>query len=116
MTPKDVEEVVVDHCGSYKFIVAEVTDENGRMKLVVRANQECEYHMNILTMLREEVRPSGFNARCIGGGRIKINRNKKTICIWDYSVGFGKEPDRRQTVRMLQAAFPNFQVAVVGGH
>src|SRR3989344_9469977 len=111
MTLNDVQEVVIDPSGGYKFIVAKLTDSNGGEKLVVRAQENCGYHNDILNLLRHEVRPSGLNARCIGGGRIEINPEAKTIRIWSKRGGFGAEPDRQETVRMLQAAFPEFQVA-----
>lgn len=106
-----LQEVVIDPSDGYKFIVANVTDGNGGTKMVVRANQDCKYHRDILAILRREVRPFGLDARCIGGGRIEITPEAKTIRIWDDSGDFGKEPNRQQTVRMLQAAFPEFQVS-----
>lgn len=106
-----LQEVTIDPRGNYKFIVANVTDGNGGTKMVVRANQNCKYHGDILAVLRREMRPLGLNVHCIGGGNIKISPDAKTIHISDYSSIFGKEPDRQQTVRMLQAAFPEFQVS-----
>ena len=106
-----LQEVVIDPRDGYKFIVANVTDGNGGTRMVVRAKRDCQYHNDILAILRREVRPLGLNAHCIGGGYIKISPEAKTIRIWDDSGVFGKEPDRQQTVRMLQAAFPEFQVS-----
>lgn len=111
MTLTDVPEVVVDPSGGYKFIVAKLIDDNGGEKLVVRAKEEhCDYHDDLLSWLRREVSSSGLKAFCIGGGRIKVSSDEKTIRIWNKSGAFGKEPDRERTVRMLQAAFPEFNV------
>ena len=110
MNLETLQEVVIDRCDSYKFIVANVTDDNDNSKLVVRVNNHYAIHAEILFILREEVRPLGLKACCIGGGRIEINPEAKTIRIWDKSTGFGEEPDRQQTIRMLQAAYPEFQV------
>lgn len=106
-----LQEVDITPDGGYKFIVANVIDGNDKSKLVVRANRTCDHHCDILAILQREVRPHGLYTKCVGGGRIKINLDAKTIHIWDYSDVFGKEPDRQQTVRMLQAAFPEFQVS-----
>src|SRR3989344_6214125 len=110
MDINSVQEVVIDPAEGYKFIVAQLTDGNSGKRLVIRANQDCSFHRDILALLRQEVRPSGLDAHCTGGGRIEINPAEKTIRIWDSSGDFGVEDDRKETVRMLQAAFPAFQV------
>lgn len=117
MTINDVPEVVIALEDSYKFIVALLIDGNGDERLVVRAEkgEGCGNHRDILGLLRQEVRSGGLNVHCIGGGRIDINSNAKTICIWGYSYDFGEEPDRKETVRMLQVAFPDFQVTSSSG-
>ena len=68
MTINDVPEVVVDPSGGHKFIVAKLTDDNGGEKLVVRAHEKCDYHDDILDLLKDEVRPINLRARCIEGG------------------------------------------------
>ena len=112
MTINEVLEVVVDPENSHKFIVAELSDGNGGKRLVVRAPKYVRYelHADILEFLQKEVGSSGLKARCIGGGVISINTEKKTIKIWDDSGEFGEEPDRQETIRMLQVAFPEFSV------
>jgi len=68
MTINEVREVVIDPAKGYKFIVAQLTDGNGGKRLVVRANQKCGFHRDILALLWQEVRPHGLNAHCTGGG------------------------------------------------
>jgi len=106
-----LQRVVIDRQGGYKFIVVRVTDSNGRGKMVIRAKAECEYHRDILAILRQELMPHNLDARCIGGGRIQVAPEGKTIHIWDYSGDFGKEPNRSYTVRMLKRAFPGHKVS-----
>ncbi|MDO8482682.1 MAG: hypothetical protein Q7S86_02600 [bacterium] len=112
MTLNEVPEVVVDPEDNYKFIVVELTDVNSNKRLVVRAKARpgFKYHSDILDLLCHDVFSSGLKARCIGGGSIEINSQVKTIYIWSYSGDFGREPDRQETVRILQVAFPEFQV------
>lgn len=63
--------------------------------------------------LRKEVKEillSIVSVKCIGGGQIRIDPDRKTIGTWDFSGSYGREPDRQQTVVMLQNAFPGFKV------
>jgi len=108
----EVPKVVVAPKDNFKFIVAELLDENDGKELVIRANTEerCKFHVNILDLLIQEVRLCGLRVRCVGGGFITINSETKTIRICDDSGQFGKEPDRQETVRMLQVAFPDYQI------
>src|SRR3989344_4238136 len=106
MSINSVPTVKIDSRGGYKFIVAVITDTDGAKLLVVRADESCSYHRDILSKLRYEVRPLGLDARCIGGGQISINPETKNISIRGSSGDFGVEPDRNETVRMLQEAYP----------
>jgi len=112
MAISDVKDVSIALKDSYKFIVAIVSDGMGGEKMVIRAEkyEDCELHHDILCLLQQEVRPGGLKAHCIGGGRIQVNSEVKTIRIWDDSAAHGKEPNRQETVRMLQVEFPEFQV------
>jgi hypothetical protein len=111
MNLQDVPVVKIDSDDGNKFIVAVVRDEDGEKKLVVRANQKCRYHFEIEDQLREEIYGTGMGAYAIGGGRITVNAEAKTINIWGESTGFGKEPGRTWTVATLQEAFPEFVVS-----
>ena len=114
MTINEVVEVVIDSTGGYKFIVAEVTDGVTK-RLVVRAQENCSYHRDILDVLRMDLRANRMTARCIGGGHIAIDPVAMTINIWSSSGDFGVEPDRADTVRMLQAAYPEWKVTGKSG-
>lgn len=107
MDLNNIPEVVIDLRGGYKYIVAEVSDEKGNKKPLVRANESCGYHADILKKVKME---TGLFARCLGGGRIQIDPENKTIRIWNQSVDFGREPDRQLTVKMLQEAFPGWTI------
>lgn len=113
MTINDVPEVVIDSNGGHKFIVAELIDDDGNKRLIVRANQQCEEHKNILRLLGEEIKESSLRVYCVGGGHIRINQETKTIRIAGDSALYGTEPDRQKTVSMLQVAFPEFRVTAL---
>lgn len=109
MTLSDLANVRIDSQGGYKFIVIRVSD-GVTDKLIIRANERCDYHRDILDLARSEA----FNLRmiCIGGGQINVNPGQKIISIWDRSGDFGKEPDRGHTALMLKAEFPDFDVII----
>lgn len=101
--------VVIDDEGGRKYIVAKIVDTQRVDHLVVRANEWCEYHRDILNDLRKEC-DACFRAQCVGGGYINVDPEKKKIIIWGSSGDFGREPSRKATVQMLQNAFPKFTV------
>jgi len=90
----------------YKFIVI----ENEKKEIIIFADDDpCyRYHRDLLAQYRQE---SGLRAQCLGGGRIAFDEKMKTIRIWDSSGDFGYEPSREDTVNMIRAAYPDFQVA-----
>lgn len=85
---------------------------SGEKKQVVRAGEGYKYHADILILMKRYELKDGLTAKCVGGGRIVVAPVAKIIEIWGRSGDFGKEPDRNETVRMLQAAFPYFTVTV----
>lgn len=115
--PDALREVVIDPSGDMKFIVATINGcDDYRNKLFIRASKLYQDHRSNLFALNYEMENMrrfanrAARAVCIGGGRITINPKKKTILIYGESGDFGKEPDRQQTVKMLQAAYPKFKV------
>ncbi|MBI2064916.1 MAG: hypothetical protein HYT62_02595 [Candidatus Yanofskybacteria bacterium] len=109
MTLLELADVVIDARGGYKFIVVRVSDGVNN-KLVIRANENCGYHRDILGLLRREA--PDFRMSCVGGGRINIDPANKRIDIWSSSGDFGVEPDRRNTAEMLRIAFPDFEITI----
>lgn len=112
MTLNEVKPVLIDPEGGYKFIIVEVIDLVGERKRVVRASESPRYHAEILRDMKLYELKDGLTAICVGGGRIVVAPVAKIIEIWGRSGDFGKEPDRNETVRMLQEAFPDFTVTV----
>ena len=106
----EIQEVDIDENGGYKFIVANLQDESRNARVVIRANKECAYHREILSLLRKDLLQYNISAYCIGGGRINIDKLGRTISISSESGDFGREPDRRKTVKALEKAFPEFKV------
>ena len=133
MTFDDLPTVIVGTTATCKFIVAQLS-YGGRKKTVLRATDLCKYHAGILnrTLWRKYHTHTcaGNNApreeylcekcdcgcevriRCLGGGRIRVDADAKTVHIWDRSGGYGLEPDRETaTVAMLRTAYPEYEIA-----
>ena len=100
--------VIIDEVEGYKFIVA-IVSMGEISKMVIRANQHCEFHRDILKNLGFKI--PGLIARCIGGGRINVDPVNKIIKIWGSSGDFGVEPNRAETARLLQEAFSDFNIS-----
>ncbi|MEK7535201.1 MAG: hypothetical protein AAB563_02245 [Patescibacteria group bacterium] len=109
---ENLDEVVIDPFYDCKYIVVELSNAKGETKIVLRGSGEIKFHEDILGWLEAQIATTRLGVACIGGGRLKIDRKEKTIRVYDYSERFGREPDRPQTVRMLQAAFPEFLAMV----
>lgn len=109
MTLEEIPVVVIDFTGYRKFIVAQLTLGEST-KTILRTGDSYGAHKDILVALWEGLRGSDIKANCPGGGFIMVNRDQKTIDLSGYSVAFGREPDRQETVRLIQAAYPDFTV------
>lgn len=92
--------------GGYKFIV--IKNEKGGMVVYADDDPQFDYHR---VLLAEYQNDSGMRARCLGGGQIRFNGEKKTIMISGSSGDFGVEPDRMETVKAIKAAYPDFEVS-----
>lgn len=97
--------VIIRGDAGYKFVVLKA--QNGDMAVFADDDGIYDYHYKLVAQYCREHR---VDARCLGGGRIMIDRKKQLIAIRGSSGDFGVEPDRAQTIRMIQVAFPDFTV------
>lgn len=110
--------VVIDgsHCEDYhhNFIVAKVTGKDG-MKIVVRASNEMgNGHYKIFHALQQEVKEARqrcLTVECIGGGTLDTDY-QNWISIYGSSGSYGREPDRKETLRILEEVYPKFKVNI----
>ena len=91
--------------GGYKFVVLQ--NEKGEHVVFADDDRRYGFHRDLLAQYQKE---SGLQAECIGGGRISFDEEEKAIKIWGCSGDFGREPDRKETVQVLQGAYPDFDV------
>ena len=97
---------------AYKFIVAEVSEGSDK-KIIVRVGTNMmERHYEIDDALAEELIESNTPApyKVLGGGFVQSNWWKKEIILFGESKDYGREPDRLQTVTLIQKEFPDFKV------
>jgi hypothetical protein len=109
---KKLPEVSIDPRENYLFIVAEVCDNKGGKKLVLRAKsfRSCEYHSELREALCEETR--GLRVAVVGGGLLFGSPQAGSMTISSDSNEFGKEPNRELTAQMLRSAFPEAKVTI----
>lgn len=111
MTLDEIPVIVVNlTTGIDKFVVA-LLKHGEHTKTILRTGHYYRFHKNIMAALGKELQGSEIEAICLGGGRIKINVDEKTIFIDDCSADYGYEPNRQETVRLIQVAHPDFKVA-----
>lgn len=46
---------------------------------------------------------------CVGGGRINIDQEKKTILVYGYSQGFGRCEHSKST-EIIKEIYPDYQI------
>lgn len=87
--------VTIDADGGYKFVLIEY---NG--KTFVRADKAHRFHADIATAFSLEV--GSIKPVCLGGGYISVNPNSKTVSVHGTSQGYGSEPDRNLTRKLIE--------------
>ncbi len=92
-----------------KFFASRLVDETGATKVVVRTDSKLS-HRKIWKRLEQELDGSGIRAGLLGGGYIWVDSVNNEILIHGGSTDFCCEPDRTQTVQLVQAEYPNFRV------
>ncbi|KAF7281764.1 hypothetical protein GWI33_004287 [Rhynchophorus ferrugineus] len=50
-----------------------------------------------------------YKMSVLGGGRINVEKEKKTIEVYGYSVGYGKA-DHEKTAEVLKTKYPDFTI------
>lgn len=106
----DVPDVDIAEAGCFKYILIEVRDLRAayaQPKLVVRGDASCAYHGNknehyrsvnpilnssffyladVLDIMEGQIDSKKLKLDCKGGGRIRVNPQKRTIEVYGYSM------------------------------
>lgn len=107
----------IDGIGVYKFLVANVRLRSGgdEKRRVIRAakfdarlpEDEQLMHRHLHAHLFEEEGKSAYHQNS-GGGLLDVRDDH--ICVYGRSGSYGKEPDRHETIAVLQRAFPDLRI------
>ena len=110
MKIENLKSVIIGPPTCYLYVVCRVT-EGIKSRVLFRA-QPCEPYSDDNDLIRavEDEVPVTWIIDCIGGGQMCFYQDIKTIKLWGKSFEYGKEPDRQQTIKLLQEAYPDFQV------
>ncbi|XP_014223608.1 14 kDa phosphohistidine phosphatase-like [Trichogramma pretiosum] len=109
---KTVEDVDIDPCGVYKYILIEVQEKKTKEKKnIVRGYARCEYHADILDEVEIALKKISTNlkAKCVGGGRIQHDAETKKIKVYGYSQGFGKA-DHEISTNLLKKKYSDYTI------
>lgn len=109
------------HLGVFKYIQIYVKESlSNEAKYVVRGYLKHAYHADIYATfncinfinkaeLAELKLNNTVESECVGGGRINIDQNKKTILVYGYSQGFGR-CDHSKSCDIIKESYPDYKI------
>ncbi|VIO97892.1 Uncharacterized protein BM_BM17737 [Brugia malayi] len=109
MSLRNVPDVDIDPEGVFKYIMIKVTaKQTSEEKMIVRGYKHCKWHKNIFKQTEKEIGAS-FSLKCVGGGRIMHEPQKKSLFVYGYSQRYGPAK-HEQTVNLLQKKYPEYKI------
>ncbi|KAF7634097.1 hypothetical protein Mgra_00006517 [Meloidogyne graminicola] len=101
--------VDIDEHGVFKYILIQAREGDSK-KYIVRGYKACKFHANIFDKVESEESAGGLiKFECPGGGRIDHDSEKKKICVYGYSQGFGRA-DHTKAVDLLKKRYPDYKI------
>lgn len=100
--------------GAHKYVLmSAITPGGGERQHFVVSRRGAEYHRNVAEPFVEALERSGYKSiQVLGGGRIALNQEKKTISIYGYSYGFGlADHALSQSVVEKDPRYQDFQIS-----
>ncbi|KAM3717591.1 Sex-regulated protein janus-A [Dirofilaria immitis] len=109
MSLGDIPDVNIDSEGLFKYIMIKVTVKStGEEKLIIRGYKHCKWHKNIFKQTEKEI-GYAFSIKCVGGGRIMHEPEKKNLFVYGYSQRYG-QAKHEKTVDLLQKRYPEYKI------
>uniref|UniRef100_A0A0R3RXP7 Sex-regulated protein janus-A n=1 Tax=Elaeophora elaphi TaxID=1147741 RepID=A0A0R3RXP7_9BILA len=117
MSLENIPDVNIDPEGIFKYIMIKVpvkiisavtSEPKGGEKLIIRGYKHCKWHKNIFKQTEKEIGTS-FSLKCVGGGRINHEPQKKSLFVYGYSQRYGPAK-HEQTVELLQKKYPEYKI------
>ncbi|CAF1502381.1 unnamed protein product [Didymodactylos carnosus] len=92
--------------GKFKYILAQF----GR-KYLIRADPTVDYHDKLLNKLEQEAGGPSQDLSILGGGKIQVDFEKKSINLFGQSEAYGAA-DHTRSKTILQETYPNFTISI----
>lgn len=104
-----IDNVYIDDDGIFKYIQIYLKSGN-QEKVIVRGYADLDLHMNIFKRFQDkENKQNKIEAKAIGGGRIDINKENKTIFVYGYSKSYGI-CDHNSTCDLLIEKYNDYEI------
>lgn len=103
-----IQDTLIDEDGVFKYIQIKIKS-NEKEKIIIRGSKDLDYHMENLERFIEKEGKGLDKVKAIGGGRIEINKQKKTIFIYGYSKSFGL-CDHSLTQDLLSKTYKEYSI------
>ena len=104
-----IPEAKIDENGVYKYIQIKCNNN-----LFIRGRKDCKYHKYIYSKFLNEIESNYLDknlCKCLGGGRIKKNKNNKKMKIYGYSKTFGRVKNQHETTKkILEKFYPDYEI------
>lgn len=109
-----IPDVRINPEGESKYILCKIFNKKEE-KLVVRADADAEFHLDILKPLKEDMTRIGLDVKCsgddLGGGRIYVDSENKIITFWGKSNALGKA-SHNLAGKIIKKSFPDFEILI----
>jgi len=107
--------VDIDNNGTFKYVLLKVhktgeTKKANAMHLV-RGHNWADYHADLVEECERQMHDNNVNmeVECVGGGRIRHDRDRKKIIVYGYSVGYG-QANHAVTCEILKTYYPEYTI------
>jgi len=103
--------VEIDDNGTFKYVLIKISKagkENATTYLV-RGHSWADYHVDLVEECESQIRDKSLKVECVGGGRIRHDRDRKSISVYGYSVGYG-QADHAITCKILKTYYHDYTV------
>jgi hypothetical protein len=84
-----IKQVEIDAAGRFKYVLLRIVDRSSKQeRLCVRGSLAAAFHADLVDVFEEKLRKlkiAHVECRCIGGGRIYVNPDERTLNVYGYS-------------------------------
>jgi len=107
--------VEIDDSGTFKYVLIKISkagvNDKENPTYLVRGHKCAEYHDDLVEECKRQLRNSRSDAKvkCIGGGRIQHDRDRKVINVYGYSVGYG-QANHADTCKILKTYYDDYTI------